>query len=113
MSGLLDFPTAWAILRTTVLDHHHEDCSYRTTGGALMCDCAAMTAAARAFALAGADAAASVPELAAAGLLVDLLATVKADAWDEGYRAGIWAPLPIDPAGRNPYRADPTEGGAA
>jgi hypothetical protein len=27
-------------------------------------------------------------ELAAAGLLVDLLATVKAEAWDEGWRAG-------------------------
>lgn len=37
-----DFPTAWDIMRQTKLENHHEDCSYRSTKGSLLCDCAAM-----------------------------------------------------------------------
>src|SRR5215469_13632464 len=35
----MDFPTAWAYVRLTEPVDHHERCSWRTTNGALLCDC--------------------------------------------------------------------------
>lgn len=37
----IDYPTAWAIVKTEQLDHHKK-CSFSQTGGALLCDCNAM-----------------------------------------------------------------------
>ncbi len=39
---MLDIPTGWELARATPANQHHEKCSYRTTNGGLMCDCAAM-----------------------------------------------------------------------
>lgn len=39
MAAIMDFPTAWAFVRATNPDDHHLDCSWRTTAGALLCDC--------------------------------------------------------------------------
>lgn len=43
MSGpiraVMDWPTAWAFIRTTRPEDHHERCSWRTENGALLCDC--------------------------------------------------------------------------
>jgi len=49
---ILDFPTAWRIFAATNPQQHHENCSYRTQDRALICDCAAATAAAAAWDLA-------------------------------------------------------------
>ena len=35
----MDFPRAWEIVRDSVVPDHHPKCSYRVTGGALLCDC--------------------------------------------------------------------------
>ena len=35
----MDFPTAWAFVRETKPEDHDERCSWRTTNGALLCDC--------------------------------------------------------------------------
>lgn len=39
-----DFPTAWAVMSKTHPEQHHERCSYRTTNGGVLCDCAASQA---------------------------------------------------------------------
>jgi hypothetical protein len=39
-----DFPTAWAVMRATDPQQHHERCSYRQTNGGVLCDCAASKA---------------------------------------------------------------------
>lgn len=39
-----DFPTAWAVMRKTDPQQHHERCSYRQTNGGVLCDCAAQAA---------------------------------------------------------------------
>ena len=39
----MDFPRAWEIARAAPLDKHHERCSFRQTGGALLCDCEVLT----------------------------------------------------------------------
>lgn len=39
----MDFPRAWEIVRDSVLPDHHPECSYRTTGGAVLCDCDILT----------------------------------------------------------------------
>lgn len=36
---VMDFPTAWNFVRQTKPEQHHEDCSWRNYGGALLCDC--------------------------------------------------------------------------
>lgn len=36
---IMDFPTAWAFVKDTLFKDHHKDCSWRTTFGALLCDC--------------------------------------------------------------------------
>ena len=39
-----DFPTAWAVMRLTDIEYHHERCSYRVANGGFLCDCAAIQA---------------------------------------------------------------------
>lgn len=39
----MDFPTAWAIARRTAPEYHHNDCSFNTTTGAILCDCDVLT----------------------------------------------------------------------
>lgn len=36
---VMDFPTAWAFVRTTKPLAHDPRCSWRTAGGAFLCDC--------------------------------------------------------------------------
>lgn len=36
---VMDFPAAWEYVRTTDPTDHHDQCSWRSTGGALLCDC--------------------------------------------------------------------------
>lgn len=43
--ALFDFPTAWRLIGQTKADFHHERCSYRSSYGAMLCDCAAIVAA--------------------------------------------------------------------
>jgi hypothetical protein len=40
-TDFIDFPTGWRIVKEQPLEHHAE-CSFVTTGGAMLCDCAAM-----------------------------------------------------------------------
>lgn len=41
-TAIMDYPDAWAfVLETKVVDHH-ERCSWRTTKGALLCDCSVL-----------------------------------------------------------------------
>ena len=35
----VDFPRAWEIARATAPEYHDPNCSYRSTGGACLCDC--------------------------------------------------------------------------
>jgi hypothetical protein len=35
----MDFPTAWRVARDMPPEMHDEKCSFRTTGGAVLCDC--------------------------------------------------------------------------
>lgn len=37
--GFIDFPTAWKIARRIPPEYHHNECSFNTTGGAVLCDC--------------------------------------------------------------------------
>lgn len=37
--AIMDFPTSWAFVRISKLEDHHENCSWRTQAGALLCDC--------------------------------------------------------------------------
>lgn len=37
--AIMDFPAAWEYVRSTKPEDHHEKCSWRTEGGALLCDC--------------------------------------------------------------------------
>lgn len=37
--AVMDFPTAWEFVRETDPADHHEQCSWRTQNGALLCDC--------------------------------------------------------------------------
>jgi hypothetical protein len=39
----MDFPRAWEIARAVAPEYHHNRCSYNTTSGALLCDCAVLT----------------------------------------------------------------------
>jgi hypothetical protein len=39
MDVIMDYPMAWAFVATTKPEDHHPQCSWRTTGGALLCDC--------------------------------------------------------------------------
>jgi hypothetical protein len=50
-SIIFDFPTGWASLAASNPEQHHERCSYRTENRALLCDCAAIHAARRAYEL--------------------------------------------------------------
>jgi hypothetical protein len=36
----VDFPRAWEIARAAPAERHHPECSFRQTGGAILCDCA-------------------------------------------------------------------------
>jgi hypothetical protein len=36
---VMDYPQAWAFVRDTNPEDHHERCSWRTQNGALLCDC--------------------------------------------------------------------------
>lgn len=36
---VMDYPAAWAFVRATDPAIHHDHCSWRTTNGALLCDC--------------------------------------------------------------------------
>lgn len=36
---IMDYPTAWAFVKSTDPADHHERCSWRTTNGCLLCDC--------------------------------------------------------------------------
>jgi hypothetical protein len=49
---IFDFPAGWQIFATTDPEQHHEECSYRVTDRALICDCAALHAAGAAWDLA-------------------------------------------------------------
>lgn len=40
MSVVMDYPTAWAFVRGTRAEDHHEKCSWPNTNGAVLCDCA-------------------------------------------------------------------------
>ena len=40
--AIMDFPEAWAFVRKTEFEAHDEACSWQTTGGALLCDCAVL-----------------------------------------------------------------------
>jgi hypothetical protein len=35
----VDYPRAWEISRMVPIVEHHDMCSYRQTGGVLLCDC--------------------------------------------------------------------------
>lgn len=35
----MDYPQAWAFVKETKPEDHHKKCSWRTTNGALLCDC--------------------------------------------------------------------------
>jgi len=35
----MDYPTAWAFVKATNPESHDPACSWRITGGALLCDC--------------------------------------------------------------------------
>lgn len=48
---IFDFPTAFAAVEPTEPGYHHEQCSYRAQNRALLCDCAAIVAARRAYEL--------------------------------------------------------------
>lgn len=39
-----DIPTAWKVMGGTVLEQHHEKCSYRVTKRGLLCECASIDA---------------------------------------------------------------------
>lgn len=41
---IMDFPTAWAFVRTTEPAQHHLDCSWRRQNGAFLCDCDVLNA---------------------------------------------------------------------
>lgn len=41
---MIDFTTAWAVMKATKPEYHHEKCSFRVSNGGLLCDCAAMEA---------------------------------------------------------------------
>lgn len=51
VQAVFDFPTGWASLEPTNPEHHHERCSYRQANRGLLCDCAAIHAARRAYEL--------------------------------------------------------------
>lgn len=36
----IDWTLAWIVVRATKFENHHEQCSYRTQQGGLICDCA-------------------------------------------------------------------------
>ena len=36
----IDFPRAWEIARAAPAEQHHQQCSFRQTSGAVLCDCA-------------------------------------------------------------------------
>jgi hypothetical protein len=36
---MIDYPTAWRLVKQTAFEEHHIKCSYRTESGALLCDC--------------------------------------------------------------------------
>lgn len=38
-TAIMDYPTAWAFVKTTKPVDHHSKCSWRTQNGALLCDC--------------------------------------------------------------------------
>lgn len=42
-NGFIDFPHAWMIARRTAPECHHNECSFNTTGGAILCDCEVLT----------------------------------------------------------------------
>lgn len=39
MTAVMDYPTAWAFVKATNPGDHDVKCSWRTTNGALLCDC--------------------------------------------------------------------------
>lgn len=41
LGDMVDWPTAWVMVRETTSSKHHERCSYSSSDGAFMCDCAA------------------------------------------------------------------------
>lgn len=42
-AGPVDFPRAWEIARSVPpQEHPHPKCSFRQTGGALLCDCSVL-----------------------------------------------------------------------
>lgn len=41
---ILDYPTAWRIVKQTKPEHHHEKCSFRQSTGGVLCDCAVVDA---------------------------------------------------------------------
>lgn len=42
-NGFIDFPHAWMIACRTAPEHHHNECSFNMTGGAILCDCEVLT----------------------------------------------------------------------
>ena len=41
---VMDYPTAWAFVRALDAADHHEQCSWRSTHGAFLCDCDVLNA---------------------------------------------------------------------
>lgn len=39
----VDYPRAWEIARASALEEHSPECSYRQTGGGILCDCRVLT----------------------------------------------------------------------
>jgi hypothetical protein len=39
LTAIMDFPEAWAFVKETRPEDHHERCSWRTERGAFLCDC--------------------------------------------------------------------------
>ena len=39
----MNFPEAWAIIRSVPLDQHNPKCSTAQTNGAILCDCEVLT----------------------------------------------------------------------
>lgn len=38
-AATMDYPQAWEFVRATKPEDHNERCSWRTEGGAFLCDC--------------------------------------------------------------------------
>lgn len=39
MAVVMDIPSAWEFLAGTKMGDHEQPCSYRQTGGGILCDC--------------------------------------------------------------------------